>query len=298
MIDTTGKEQVTRNERRQLLDATLHHDLVRRVARLLATFAESPEHAMKTEVLVNMLSVIARGDAQDFEQTAALTRRYGHQLVAEVQDGFDDVLKIGPHLPCTTATIVRLSRRSQIRDLLLDAGRSEPEAEQVANDCAKAAFRLLLAGVDNSLPRPMPTSAVDLQRIVEKRGADVWRRMLATVAANPWGPAVAYLADLARTAELPEAADAIEGCAKVFRKRIEEAERLEVAREIRRLVAISGCSQRTFAKYVGTSAPRLSTYVNGLVTPSAAMMYRMNRLANALAQGAPWKTTDPAYETA
>jgi len=298
MIDTTAREQVTRHERRQLLDATLHHGLVRPVARLLATFAETPEHAMKAEVLVNMLSVIARGDARDFEQTAALTRRFGLELVAEIQDGFDDVLKIGPHLPCTTATIVRLSRRSQIRDLLLDAGRPEIEAEQVANDCAKAAFRLLLAGVDNSVPGPVPTSAVDLQRIVEKRGADVWRRLLATVAANPWGPGVAHLADLAKTAELPEAADAIEGCAKVFRKRIEEAERLEVAREIRRLVGISGCTQRQFAKYLGTSPSRLSTYVNGLVTPSAAMMYRIDRLATELAQGAPWLATRPAYEPA
>lgn len=288
MIDTTSRDQVTRNERRQLLDATLHHGLVRRVARLLATFAETPEHAMKADVLVNMLGVIARGDAQDYEQTAALVRRFGHELVAQVQDGFDDLLDIGPHLPCTTATIVSLSRRSQIRDLLLDAGRSEPEAEQVAADCAKAAFWLLLAGVDHTIPGPMPTSAADLQRTVEQRGADVWRRMLATVAANPWGPGAAYLIDLARAAELPEAADAVEGCAKVFRKRIEEAERLDVAMEIRRLVAISGCSQRTFAKYVGTSAPRLSTYVNAQVTPSAAMMLRISRSASALAQGATW----------
>ena len=294
MIDTTSRDQRTRNERRRLLDATLHHGLVRRVARLLATFAETPEHAMKADVLVNMLSVIARGDAQDYEQTAALTRRFGHELVAEVQDGFDDLLEIGPHLPCTTATIVRLSRRSQIRDLLLDAGRSELEAEQVAAGCATAAFWLLLAGVDGSRPGPMPTSAVDLQRVVEKRGADIWRRMLANVAVNPWGPGVAQLADLARTAGLPGAADAIEGCAKVYRKRIEEAERLEVAREIRRLVSISGCTQRQFAKYLGTSPSRLSTYVNGLVTPSAAMMYRINRLATELAQGAPWLVGGPA----
>ena len=52
-----------------------------------------------------------------------------------------------------------------------------------------------------------------------------------------------------------------------------------MAREIRELVAMSGLSQREFASMAGTSASRLSTYVNGLVTPSATMMVRIRRVS-------------------
>ena len=38
-------------------------------------------------------------------------------------------------------------------------------------------------------------------------------------------------------------------------------------------------TQREFATLVGTSPSRLSTYVTGNVTPSAAMLLRINRMA-------------------
>ena len=38
-------------------------------------------------------------------------------------------------------------------------------------------------------------------------------------------------------------------------------------------------TQREFAAMAGTSASRLSTYVNGLVTPSATMMVRIRRVS-------------------
>ena len=38
---------------------------------------------------------------------------------------------------------------------------------------------------------------------------------------------------------------------------------------------MSGLTQRDFARRMGTSASRVSTYVNGLVTPSASMMIRI-----------------------
>ena len=97
--------------------------------------------------------------------------------------------------------------------------------------------------------------------IVEKRGVGLWRALLANIAANPFGPEARQLADLAHDADLPAVAQAVEACTKIYRKRFEAAERLEVSREIRKLVAISGCSQRTFAAHIGTSPSRLSTYV-------------------------------------
>jgi transcriptional regulator with XRE-family HTH domain len=49
--------------------------------------------------------------------------------------------------------------------------------------------------------------------------------------------------------------------------------------EVRRLVDESGLTRADFASRIGTSASRLSTYVNGKVTPSAALLLRMKENA-------------------
>jgi DNA-binding transcriptional regulator YiaG len=63
------------------------------------------------------------------------------------------------------------------------------------------------------------------------------------------------------------------------RQEAAEAERAQVADEIRDLVARSGLSKQEFAIRLGTSRPRLSTYMSGKVMPSAALMLRMRRVA-------------------
>jgi DNA-binding transcriptional regulator YiaG len=260
----------------------------RRLVGVLATYPDSPEAALKTAVLTNLLGVVALGDAEDYQHTATLVRRFGHQQVAQIQNELDDLVRLGPDLPLTTAACRELARRTHIERAVATAGSDDEDGVDVAGKCYSAAFWLLMADVDPSSPAPLPKDADELSQIIERRGVSEWRRVLAIIAANPWGPEVTSLAELAREADLPAPASALEWCAKVYRKRFEEAERLEVAKEIRRLVAISGCSQRQFAQYIGTSPSRLSTYVNGLVTPSAAMMLRISRSASALAQGATW----------
>ena len=47
-------------------------------------------------------------------------------------------------------------------------------------------------------------------------------------------------------------------------------------------LAKSGMSQASFAAALGTSQPRLSTYINGRVMPSAALIVRAQRLSEAL----------------
>ena len=275
-------------ERIDRLESGPYASAWRRLVGVLALLPSSPEGALKAAVLTNMLSVVALGDAEDYQHTATLVRRFGHQQVAQLQNELDDLIKVGPDLPLTTATCRELARRTHIERALAATDVSDEDAVAVAEKCYGTAFWLLMADIDPNDPARMPRDADDLAQIVEKRGVREWRKVLAIIAGNPWGPEVTRLADLAREAELPGPASALEWCAKVYRKRFEEAERLEVAKEIRRLVAISGCSQRQFAQYIGTSPSRLSTYVNGLVTPSAAMMLRISRSASALAQGATW----------
>ena len=275
-------------ERIERLESGPYAAAWRRLVGVLATYPDTPEAALKTAVLTNLLGVVALGDAEDYQHTATLVRRFGHQQVAQIQNELDDLVRLGPDLPLTTAACRELARRTHIERAVATDGQSDEEAIAVAGKCYAAAFWLLMADVDPSNAAPLPRSADELSNIIERRGVGEWRRVLAIIASNPWGPEVTALADMARAADLPAPASALEWCAKVYRKRFEEAERLEVAKEIRRLVAISGCSQRQFAQYIGTSPSRLSTYVNGLVTPSAAMMLRISRSASALAQGATW----------
>jgi DNA-binding transcriptional regulator YiaG len=92
------------------------------------------------------------------------------------------------------------------------------------------------------------------------------------------------LVRLAHEANLSVLEHSLVECCRVYRARQEERERLLVAREIRRLVAVSGLSQREFASYVGTSPSRLSTYATGKVVPSAALLVRMKGAARMLAE--------------
>lgn len=273
-------------ERIDRLEAGPHRATWRRLAGALATFPDTPDCVFKAAVLTNMLGVIALGDAEDYQHTEALVRRFGHQRVAQVQDQLDGLLEVGPDLPLTTAVCHELARRTRIEHRLVRAGRAEADAAAVAAACRTAAFWLVLVGVKPDQLGRLPADPDELRHLVEKRGVAGWREVIAVIAANPWGPGASGVAELARAADLPLPAEVVEQAAKVYRRRFEEAERLDVANEIRRLVAISGCSQRQFAAYVGTSPSRLSTYVNGLVTPSAAMMLRISRAASVLAQTA------------
>ena len=66
------------------------------------------------------------------------------------------------------------------------------------------------------------------------------------------------------------------------RKEIQCADRAEVVARIRTAVERAGVTKAEFAASVGTSASRLSTYLNGKVTPSAALLMRIERTANSL----------------
>jgi hypothetical protein len=268
----------------RLLDARLSGDDFHRAIRLVAALSAAPGGGGRAAILTNMLDVISRGSAADFERTATLGVQLGVHQVADVHGELDGLLGMGPGVPFTTAAITKLSRTPQIEALVLGVGRPAGVARRTARTCADTAFWLLMVDIDHHVPAPLPGSPEELRLIVERRGADTWRRILANIAANPWGLEGTHLVDLARAADLAGPAQAIERCRTVCRQRIAEAERAAVAREIRRLVAVSCCTQRQFAQYLGTSAPRLSSYVTGSVTPSAAMMLRINRQSSALAQ--------------
>lgn len=137
-------------------------------------------------------------------------------------------------------------------------------------------FRNIAVSPDDPVEN-WPTEAV--LTALERGGLSHWRRLVAAIRDDPWGP-VARIVEEALT--LSEAygvdelmTDAIAGA----RARAGRAERAAVAAEITRLVAASGLSRAEFASRIGTSSSRLSTYLAATVTPSAALLVRMRRVS-------------------
>lgn len=60
-----------------------------------------------------------------------------------------------------------------------------------------------------------------------------------------------------------------------------DVDRRAVIEELRGAIAASGLPQYRFAEAIGTSAPRLSTYLSGATSPSAALLMKAGRLGRA-----------------
>lgn len=268
--------------RRRPWEASSCADEIHRAVGLLQLAPRPGAFEREEAVLENMIRLLTHATAADYEQVVALRQELGAEGLAAVQYDLERLI-CGPGVPFTTALIAKLLHEARIRHVLAGAGRSPGDGRLTAAACADAAFWLLIAGIDVNDMAPAPATCGELRTLVATRGADQWRRVLAQVAACPWSPCTTHLTALARSADLDRPlADLIEKCATFYRERSAEAERRDVAKEVRRLVAVSGCTQREFARYAGTSASRLSTYASGRVTPSATMMLRIVSVSRAL----------------
>jgi DNA-binding transcriptional regulator YiaG len=139
---------------------------------------------------------------------------------------------------------------------------------------------LVFRNVDASPVDPVsgwPQEAV--QTALERGGLTDWRRLAVAIQADPWGPVARRVEEVLTYSRPYGVAPAFERAIEQSREAVEQAEREAVAAEIGDLVDESGLSRAEFASGIGTSASRLSTYVSGKVTPSAALLLRMRRLA-------------------
>ena len=235
--------------------------------------------AIQVGVMANMIGIVDLADADDFVTAGRLVKRYGHRKIALVQTHDRRLLGTGPDMPVATHAVMLLAQSEHVAEVVRAAGWNEDKATEVADRCYQMGFWLVLTDVDPSRPGPYLTTPEDVARTWDHGGIRAWRGQIAIIASNPWAPYGTELKDLAIAADRLFPVYAIEEAVKVYRSRFERRERELVAREIRRLVAVSGLSQREFAAMAGTSASRLSTYVNGLVTPSATMMVRIRRVS-------------------
>ncbi len=234
---------------------------------------------MTVGVMANMISVVGLADAEDFSTLNDLVRQYGHEAVASVQTTIDDLLGLGDSMPLASRFALKLARTQRIVDSLVAEGAEPGTARAIARRCSRCGYWLVMADIDPASPGPQLTTVEVAVKCADSGGVRAWRAQVAAVAANPWAPYPTELLTLLRDGDRWAAASALELAIRYYRDLADRHDRQLVAREIRRLVAMSGLSQRQFAALCGTSAPRISTYVNGLVTPSAAMMVRFARVS-------------------
>lgn len=138
---------------------------------------------------------------------------------------------------------------------------------------------LRFRNVDADVSDPVeswPTEA--LQTALERGGLAIRRRIASAIRREPWGA-------VARTVEEILSHSRPYGVAELFdiviaqaRADAEQRAVEEVAARIRELAARSSIAE--LARRTGTSRSRMSTYASGKVTPSAAMMLRIERAAD------------------
>lgn len=137
-------------------------------------------------------------------------------------------------------------------------------------------FRNITASVDD----PVETWPFEgILAAVERGTLPDWRRLAAAIRADPWGPVAQQVLEAVQISRPYGTSELFTAVIEGARRDAADAERDEVAGEIRDLVARSGLSRQDFALRLGTSRPRLSTYMSGKVTPSASLMLRMRRVA-------------------
>ncbi len=118
-----------------------------------------------------------------------------------------------------------------------------------------------------------------LVTVIDRGLVPDWRPIFVELRRSPWGR-------VARRVERYLSYREPDGVGTLFSLAIDQAradadraDRDEVAARLRGAVAHSGLTNAEFAEMVGTSASRLSTYLSGKVTPSAAMLLRIERSA-------------------
>ena len=139
---------------------------------------------------------------------------------------------------------------------------------------------LKFRNIDASPDDPVETWPFEgILAAVERGTLPDWRRLAATIRADPWGPVAHQVLEAVHLLHTYGTTELMEGVVARARKLATESERADVASEVQALVARSGMSRQDFAERIGTSRSRLSTYMSGRVVPSAALMVRMRRVA-------------------
>lgn len=158
-----------------------------------------------------------------------------------------------------------------------------------AHDDASATVRLPAVGPPSPVVaysnKPVefwPTAAI--RDAVESGDLGVWQRIVVALKRDPYGRTARQVEEVLDSASSPGITKALNEVLTRTRAQLEADERAEVARQIQVLIDRSGLDPREFASRVGASSEDLAAYLAGDVSPSAAQVVRMRRLADRFAK--------------
>lgn len=240
--------------------------------------ADGRPRSVRLAVAANALSLVGFDADDDVHDLQRITSDLGRRQVATLQDELLAAADTEAGRPLTTRLVRVLGERAWGHGAR-SAGTLTGGSADLRTLCAEAALELLMVGPRDAAAAPDLASRRELLEAFATGDVLLWRRLVAAALAEPWaGRADEHLA-LLDPEQRPREFESVRAVAAMARRIAEEDERRAVADHIRTTIASTGLTQREFALLVGTSPSRLSTYVTGSVTPSAAMLLRINRMA-------------------
>jgi hypothetical protein len=118
-----------------------------------------------------------------------------------------------------------------------------------------------------------------LVAVIDRGLVPDWQPIFAELRRYPWGRVARRVEHYLSYREPDPTSTLFALAVEHARAQADRADRAEAAARVRDAVDRSGLTKAEFAQLVGTSASRLSTYLNGKVTPSASMLIRIERTA-------------------
>lgn len=116
---------------------------------------------------------------------------------------------------------------------------------------------------------------------IERGSLADWLPITRAIRRSPWGIVARQVQDYLGYAQPYGVGPLLARAVARARRDQEREERAEVAAKVGAYIAGSGLRREAFAREIGTSPSRLSTYASGKVVPSAALLLRMARVAGA-----------------
>ncbi len=140
--------------------------------------------------------------------------------------------------------------------------------------------------VDVDLAAPIDTWPYEaLVTLIERGTIRDWAVLTAEIRRQPWGEVARQVEEYLQHQSPWGVGPLLSRAIATAREEQEWAERAEVARRITAAIDSSGLSQGQFARRIGTSASRLSTYRSGAVVPAATLLVRIDRLGGVETNG-------------
>jgi hypothetical protein len=109
---------------------------------------------------------------------------------------------------------------------------------------------------------------------------DTWKRIAAALKRDPFGRTARQVEEVLEGQRPVGIAKALWEVLERARAHLAANERAEVARHVRLLIDRSGLNEPEFASRIGVQPSELAAYLDGSVSPSAALMIRIRRLSD------------------